>query len=414
MADTHLARRWFAFNGIGMIGVGVQLTALAILTGTTGLHPVAATAIAVEAAILHNFVWHQRWTWRDRPSRSPRATLARLARFHAFNGLISLVGNVSIVALLTPAGIPPVTASAIAIAVCSVVNFMTSEMVVFRAAHLASGTALALLLLPLAGTTTLSAASGADMTAELTPAAVAAWQRYEKEVDERYDRATSAGAGDYFAQDAFKLGTGWRQQVLAGQVPMAKLEAPTPGRSAIDVPDGKVHHWVGAVLLPRARVEEVVRRLKDRAGRESESYADVVASKLIARDGDHIRIFMKLRRDNIITVTYNTEHAVQYRALGGARASSRSAATKIAELDEAGTPREREKPIGNDHGFLWRLNAYWRFEQTDAGVIVECESVSLSRGVPTLLRPFVTGTVERIARDSLHNTLVSLRKQMTR
>lgn len=415
MAETLLVRRWFAFNGVGLIGIGVQLAALALLTRTAGLHPVVATAIAVEAAILHNFLWHQRWTWRDRPTVAPGSTAARLARFHALNGVISLAGNVGIVALLTPLGIPTVTASAIAIAVCSLVNFMASERIVFRtAARSAIGAALVLLFVPITATAPVSAASATDMTAELTPATVSAWQRYERLVDERYERAASAGTAGYFAQDAFKLGASWRQQVLAGQVPMAKLESAAPGQSAIDVPDGKVHHWVGAVFLARARIDDVIRSLKDRAGRESESFSDVVASRLLSRDGDRIRIFMKLRRDNIITVTYNTEHAVHYRSLGAVRASSRSVSTRIAELEEAGTPRERERPIGNDHGFLWRLNAYWRFEQTDSGVIVECESVSLSRGVPALLRLFVSGTVERIARDSLQTTLVGLKKELVR
>ena len=414
MAGTLLIRRWFAFNGVGLMGVVVQLATLAVLTRATGLHPVVATAVAVETAVLHNFLWHQRWTWRDRPSQSQRSTLARLLRFHALNGTISLAGNVGIVALLTPLGIPTVAASAIAVAVCSLVNFMTSELIVFRTARRATGIAAVMLLVPLADTASVSAAGPADMTAELTPATVTAWQRYERQVDERYDRAPSSGADGYFAQDAFKLGSNWRQQALAGQVPMAKIESAAPGQSAIDIPDGKVHHWVGAVFLPRARVDGVIARLKERAGRESEAYADVVASKLLAREGDRIKVFLKLRRDSIITVTYNTEHAVHYRSLGGARASSRSVSTKIAELEDVGTPREREKPVGNDHGFLWRLNAYWRFEQVDGGVIVECESVSLSRGVPALLRLFVSGTVERIARDSLQNTLVSLKKDMTR
>ena len=123
---------------------------------------------------------------------------------------------------------------------------------------------------------------------------------------------------------------------------------------------------------------------------------------------------MKLRRESVITVTYNTEHAVEYRRLAPARASSRSVATKIAELENAGTAQEREKAAGNDHGFLWRLNAYWRYEQVDGGVIIECESVSLSRSVPALLRPFVMGTVERIARESLQKTLVSLRAELAR
>jgi len=113
-------------------------------------------------------------------------------------------------------------------------------------------------------------------------------------------------------------------------------------------------------------------------------------------------------------VMYNTEHAVEYKRLGTVRAAGRSVATKIAELAEPGTAREREKTADQDRGFLWRLNAYWRYEQTSDGVLIECESISLSRGVPTLLRPFVTGTVERIARESLERTLVSLRKVLSR
>jgi hypothetical protein len=133
---------------------------------------------------------------------------------------------------------------------------------------------------------------------------------------------------------------------------------------------------------------------------------------LIARDGDRVRVYMKLRRDSVITVTYNTEHAVEYKQLGSARASSRSVATKIAELTGAGTPQEQEKPQGSDHGFLWKLNAYWRYEQVDGGVLIECESVSLSRSVPMLLKPFVSGTVERIARESLQKTLTGLRTEL--
>jgi putative flippase GtrA len=412
MAVKELTQRWFAFNGVGALGVVLQLTVLAALTGA-GIHALVATAIAVETAILHNFLWHQRWTWRDRPTRSPRSTIARLLRFHAMNGAISMAGNIAIMSILTPLGISALPANAIAIAVCSLVNFAASETVVFKAARVATGVALAIAI-PAASSIRLSASSPTDMSAaELTPATVKAWHRYERQVDERYDRATS-NVDPYFAQDAYKTSTTWRQQVIAGQVSMARIDAPPPGQATVDVPDGKVHHWAGAVFIPRAKLDAVVSQLKDRAGRESESFTDVVASRLLSRDGDRIRIFMKLRRDNIITVTYNTEHEVLYRSLGGARSTSRSASTKIAELEDAGTPREREKPIGNDHGFLWRLNAYWRFEQVDGGVIVECESVSLSRGVPALLRPFVSGAVERIARESLLNTLVSLKKTLTR
>lgn len=88
---------------------------------------------------------------------------------------------------------------------------------------------------------------------------------------------------------------------------------------------------------------------------------------------------------------------------------STSTATKIAEVADAGTARERELPSRSDHGYLWRWNAYWRYEQASSGVIVECESVSLSRSLPSLLaflRPIVDGT----ARESMDRTLRALRR----
>jgi len=182
---------------------------------------------------------------------------------------------------------------------------------------------------------------------------------------------------------------------------MIKIETPS-------IDDGKIHHWVGAVFVPGVTLDTVLARLKQYAGRESEFYGDVIASKLLSKDGERVSLFMKLRRTKLITVTYNTEHAVAYRKIGGSRASARSVSTKIAELKDAGTAQEREKTADEDSGYLWRLNAYWRYEAVAGGVLIECESVSLSRNVPLLLRP-ISPIVDGVARDSLERTLTSLR-----
>ncbi|HET7220823.1 MAG TPA: hypothetical protein VFJ02_22375, partial [Vicinamibacterales bacterium] len=331
--------------------------------------------------------------------------------FHALNGAISLAGNLGLMMLLTGVlRIDPVSANVAAIAACSLFNFSASEAIVFRAARI-SALVLAAMLAPALHPIPVAAAD-TTATAELGAATLAAWQQYERQVDARYEKAASRG-DPFFAEDAFGAQPGWRQQVLNGQVSMIRIESASPRAGEPSIPDGKVHHWAGAVFVPRAQIGAVIARLRERAGLESESFADVTASRLLARDGDRIKIFMRLRRDSIITVSYNTEHEVIYRQLGAARASSRSVATKVAELVGAGTPQEREAAPGTDRGFLWKLNAYWRFEQAASGVLIECESVSLSRGVPMLLRPFVTGAVERIARDSLERTLTSLRKDLT-
>ena len=407
-----LIRRWLAFNGVGLMGVGVQLGLVACLTHACGLHYIVATAIAVEAAVLHNFIWHQRWTWRDRPSSSAGAVAARLLHFHLLNGTVSLVGNLSVTAILTGAfALNPVAANAVAIVACSIINFLASEALVFKAIRTSTAAAMAVLSLG----ASLGAASSADASvalAELTARTIAAWQQYERQVDDRYGRPAAADA--FFAFDAFKLAPGWRKRVLAGQIPMVRVESPAPGGSRPSVPDGRIHHWTGAVFIPDITLEHVVRYLINRAGRESDAFDDVLTSKLLARDGDRVRIYMKLRRESVITVTYNTEHAVEYRRVDDARASSRSVATRIVELEDAGTPREREKPVGNDHGFLWRLNAYWRYEQVKGGVVIECESVSLSRDVPWGLGWLVNSKVEGIARESLEKTLVSLRAELAK
>ena len=341
MRGKGLLVRWLSFNGVGAMGVAVQLTVLAVLVKLAGVHYLVATAIAVETAVLHNFVWHQRWTWRDRPAGSARRTALRLARFHLLNGAVSMVGNLGVMTILAGTlGIDPIAANVVAIATCSVVNFLASEVLVFRTSQVA--VAVLSVATGVLGFPATSRAS--DFMAELSAAAVAAWQQYERQVDERYGRAASA-TDSFFAQDAFKK-PGWREQAVGGQISMARIDAPSPNLAAPSIPDAKVHHWVGAVFVPNVALASVIRHLRDRAGRESESYDDVTASKLLSRDGDRVRVYMKLRRESVITVSYNTEHSVEYRTLGSARASSRSVATKIAELAEAGTPREREQPVG--------------------------------------------------------------------
>ena len=388
MKGKSAFRRWLAFNAVGAAGVILQLAVLAVLVHLAGIHYLVATVIAVETAILHNFVWHQRWTWRDRPASSRRAAVERLGRFHLLNGAVSLVGNFAFMAALTGAlRMDPVAANIVAITACSFVNFALSHTLVFR-------TAVA---------TAAAVTIGAGIAwAGPSQSAAQAWKAYEARVEARYANPSSS----FFAQDSIAEGQGWRQAVRTGLVRMASIPAPS-------VPGAQIHHWVGSVFIPQAQLDDVLARLRQNAGNESRFYDDVLASRLLSANGDRLSIFMKLRRDSVVTVTYNTEHAVEYRRLDGKKATSRSVATKIAELERAGTAREREKADGEDNGFLWRLNAYWRYEQLADGVLIECESVSLSRHIPALLRPVASPIVDRIARESLEKTLQGLRVFLT-
>jgi putative flippase GtrA len=129
---TSILLRWLKFNLVGGIGIVVQLAALILLKSGLHFHYLAATAIAVEVAVLHNFVWHEKFTWKDRVQRSWRRSLARLARFHLANGAVSILGNILLMKILVGMErMNYLAANGIAIVLCSVVNFVLSDAWVF-------------------------------------------------------------------------------------------------------------------------------------------------------------------------------------------------------------------------------------------------------------------------------------------
>jgi putative flippase GtrA len=126
---------WLKFNAVGIIGVGVQLLTLTVLKSIAGFHYLRATALAVEIAVLHNFVWHERWTWAERTRLIVGGVFGRLVRFHLANGLISIAGNLVVTWLfVSQFHLNYFLANGIAIAMCSIVNFVASDRLVFRTA----------------------------------------------------------------------------------------------------------------------------------------------------------------------------------------------------------------------------------------------------------------------------------------
>jgi putative flippase GtrA len=125
--------RWLKFNFVGGIGIAVQLLALAILRSLLHLDYLSATALAVETAVIHNFIWHERFTWADRPPGRSTQSLIRLARFNASNGLVSIVGNLVLMRwLVGTLRLNYFLANLFAIAACSLVNFLLSDCFVFQ------------------------------------------------------------------------------------------------------------------------------------------------------------------------------------------------------------------------------------------------------------------------------------------
>lgn len=127
--------RWIAFNSVGVIGFILQMSMLFLLVNIAGLHYLLAAALAVEAAVLHNFLWHEKWTWADRTAASENGWFRRLVYFHLANGLVSIVGNVLLMRFFVGTlEMHYMLANVIAIALCAVLNFLAGDRLVFRSA----------------------------------------------------------------------------------------------------------------------------------------------------------------------------------------------------------------------------------------------------------------------------------------
>lgn len=244
----------------------------------------------------------------------------------------------------------------------------------------------------------------------LGAATVAAFERYVRLTDERNDGELQRGTGWLWIDGLPKKERDEAYGELErGGVKIKKLETFDRG-TAIACPAGLIHHWVGAIFIPGAGVDDVLRVLQDYDHHASYYAPDVERSKLLARDGDQFRVFLRFRRKKIITVVLDTEHEVHYFRVAAGLANSRSSAMRIAQVENAGTADERENKPGDDDGFMWKMETWWRVEAGEGGVYVQSEVVSLTRGIPAGLGWMIGPFVVSIPRESLTFTLEATRK----
>jgi len=250
------------------------------------------------------------------------------------------------------------------------------------------------------------------LAAKLQPQNLKAWDTYVQLTEKRIDSelaSTSAFLRTDFAKpdEASVI----RNALKKGQVYVKKLNTPDHGGREIKVPDGMIHHWFGAIFVPNMKLEPLlswIRKYDD----HQRFFKEVEGSKLLSQNGETFKIFLRFVRTKVVTVRYNTEHTAVYHSHGPDKESSRSFTTKIAEVKDPGTSQEKEAAIGDDSGYLWRLNSYWRFKEQDGGVIVECESISLSRSIPFGLGWLIKGFVESLPQESLESTLTGIRDRI--
>lgn len=265
-----------------------------------------------------------------------------------------------------------------------------------------------LVLVALTGTFGAAAKEGARGFFSLRSATIQAFQVYIARTESQ--NAESLRRGAFLWVD--DLGEQERKAAIAklqrGEVEMERINANQGGGT--ETPGGMVHDWKGIVFVPGARLDDVLNVLED-YDHQSVYYApDVERSRIESHNGNQYRVFLRFRRHKIVTVVLDTEHEVNYYRDSPARAHSRSSAIRIAQVEDPGSPQEREKAPGEDDGYLWRMETWWRMEERDGGVYVQNQVVSLTRDIPTGLGWLLEGFITSIPKETLEFTLGATRR----
>ncbi|MBI3663780.1 MAG: hypothetical protein HY234_12130 [Acidobacteria bacterium] len=202
------------------------------------------------------------------------------------------------------------------------------------------------------------------------------------------------------------------EHLRSGDVVIEKLKTLDNGQPIQD-DDSLIHHWIGTVFVPGISLAEAI-ALAQQYDRHAEIYKpDVMESRILSRDGNDFKVFFRFYKHKaIVTTVHNTEHDVRYLPIDAHRLQTRTRTTRIAEVKDHDKPDGPEKPVGNDSGYLWRMNTYWRYLEKDGGTYIQCESVSLTRDIPFLLDLIIRPFVEGVPRESLAFTLSTTRSAL--
>ena len=246
--------------------------------------------------------------------------------------------------------------------------------------------------------------------AEAPQKAQSAFDNYARRVEARLAQQHRSAAG--FLAD-IEPGGKLVERLQQGEVVIEKL---SPEKD--DVPDGMLHDWRGTAFVKGATVADFERLMKNFKAYPQMYSPQVVKAEILSPRGgpapDHFVATMRVKQKHVITVVMDTTYDVRYGRLDAKHGYSASRSTKIAEIDDPGTARERELPANEEHGFLWRLNTYWSYEERDGGLYMQIESISLTRSIPKGLGWAIGPFVESVPRESLEFTLRNTCKALQR
>ena len=223
-----------------------------------------------------------------------------------------------------------------------------------------------------------------------------------------YCRRVEAGLAEQHrsAEGFVAMGAGEEGRLRRGEVMVERLTG------VEDLDGARVHDWRGTAFAAGATAADFERLMRDFETYPKNFAPEVLEAKTVSREGDHLQAWMRVRQRHVITVVMDGRYDIAYGRLNARHGYSISRSTEMDEIEGAGTARERRLSASEEHGFLWRLNTYWSYEERDGGLYLQVEAVSLTRAVPRGLGWAIGPYVESVPRESLEFTLRSAVKAL--
>lgn len=248
---------------------------------------------------------------------------------------------------------------------------------------------------------------------ELKPSTAQAFQEYVKRAETQMQ--TEADNPNYFLRiDALPQDqkTAVISRLRNGEVVIEPIM--TSGRETpTQIPGGLVHHWLAIAFIRGVTASQVLQLSQDYSRYGDLYRPDVQYAKILSHDGEHFDVDYRFYRHAIVSVVYNAEFEVNYFTPESSKNYSQARSIRIAEVQNPGKAAERELPVGNDHGYMWRANFYSRCLERDGGVYIEVEFVALSRTVPPVFAWLVNPYMRSIPRDYLTRYMDEMRNALS-
>lgn len=247
---------------------------------------------------------------------------------------------------------------------------------------------------------------------ELKPETLAAWEKYMALTEARM-AGELAGQSPFLWVDRQPEAERRRHMtaLARGDIVVSELET-RDGDKDIEVKGGIIHHWIGTVLLPGVKMDRAIEFVQD-YGRYPDHFSPLIQRASIAsRSPDRFVVRMRTSMKKVVTIVLEGDYAIEYRRVSPTQVYTRNVATNLVQIHDAGEANERAEPVDEGSGWLWRIATYCSFEERPEGTYEQCESASLTRGIPWavawIVKPFVSG----IPRESLEFTLGGVRSAL--